>query len=116
GAAQPGRQGVAGLGEILLEVPADVVGRVQVGQGVDEAEELDLDRLVTHGPLHELVVEPGGAEDNRAAAVEAGEQVAAVGAGALLAVRWGGGHGGPRGVNGAGRVRGLILWGGPRRE
>src|SRR5262249_35902047 len=44
-------------------------------QRVDEAEELQLDRLVAHGPFHEAVVPPGRAEQDRPAAVEPGEDL-----------------------------------------
>ena len=48
-------------------------------QHVDEAEELDLDRLVAHGPFHEPFVPPGRAERHGPAAVQPGEDFPAVG-------------------------------------
>ena len=58
---------------------ADLGRRVQQRQGVDEAEELDLDGLVGHGPFHEALVEPARRERQGAALVEPGEQGVAVG-------------------------------------
>src|SRR5690606_8120383 len=50
----------AGLGQVVDEVVVDEVGGGQGGEGVHEAEELDLEVFVLHGPVHQLVlVKPG---------------------------------------------------------
>ena len=57
----------------------DVAGVVQPWQRVDEAEELHLERFRTHRDAHHLVVDPGGAKEQRPRTIEAGEDVAADG-------------------------------------
>ena len=68
-----------GLAEVFAEMPADVGRVAEQGQGVDEAEELDLHRLVGHRPVHEAIVEPGRRQGERTARIDAGEELFAVG-------------------------------------
>ena len=46
----------ARLREIVLEVIEDRLGRLEHREAVDEAEQLDLEMLVLHGPLHQGIV------------------------------------------------------------
>ena len=76
--AHPPRDRVAGLAEVLAQVAGDGRRVVQPGQGVDEAEELDLERLGAHGPVHEQLVDPGRGEGRRALPLDPGEDLLAV--------------------------------------
>ena len=63
-----GRGGDAGLGEVVDEMVVDLVGRPKHRKGVDEPEQLDLERLVLHRPVHELVGPERGVEQSGLAA------------------------------------------------
>ena len=65
--------------KILTQMAGDLLGSVQERQHVDEAKQLELDRLVAHGPFHEPIVPPPGREHERALRIEAGEQLSAIG-------------------------------------
>ena len=56
----------------------DLRRRVQQGQDVDEAKQLDLDRLVVHGPFHQALVPPARAEEHGPGGRQPREDVAAV--------------------------------------
>ncbi len=75
--SQPGRRSPC-LAEVFAQMAGDVGRRAQQRQHVDEAKQLDLDRLVAHAPFHEAVVPPRRAERQRRGAVEPGEDLAAV--------------------------------------
>ncbi len=47
--------GDAGLGEVVVEVVEDLLGRLELGEAVDEAEHLNLEVRVLHGPVHQGV-------------------------------------------------------------
>ena len=53
-------QGDAWLGEVVHEMAVHLGRRTKGREGVDEPEELDLEGLVLHGPVHELVGPEGG--------------------------------------------------------
>ncbi len=56
------RQGDSGLGQIVHEMLVDLFRCLQGREGVDETEQLDLEALVLHGPVHQLVGPEGGGE------------------------------------------------------
>ena len=59
--------GHAGLGEVVDEMIMDLLGRPEHRKGIDEAEQLDLEGLVLHRPVHELVGPERGVEQARLA-------------------------------------------------
>ncbi len=63
--------------EVLARVAGDAVAGPQRGQGVDEAEEVGLERGVAHGPVHHQALPVGGLEDAGRLAGEAAMQPAA---------------------------------------
>ena len=86
----PGGRLVAGLREVLLQVPRDLLGVLQHREDIHKPEHLDLEGLVLHRPLHhlpgpEVLVEDGGrlllhaGEDLAAEAFDAGFECVAHG-------------------------------------
>ena len=60
--------------EVLLDVAGQGLGCGQVGQYVHEPEQLDLEGLVLHGPVHDLAGPEPLVEDGRRLAPDAGEK------------------------------------------
>ena len=56
---QPPGHAVAGLRQVLRQVPPHRIGRSERGQGVDEPEKLDPNLGIVQSPGHEPVVPPG---------------------------------------------------------
>ena len=71
--AYPARELGSGLVQVFAQVPADFFRIGEVGQSIDKAEELNLQRLVAHGEAHELIVPPRAGKEHGPAAVEAAE-------------------------------------------
>ena len=69
--------GDAGLAEVIGEVIEDILGRAEHREAVDEAEELDLEDGVLHGPLHQRIVVELRGEEAALVATCAGEEVGA---------------------------------------
>src|SRR5947209_6803779 len=59
-------------------MPRQGLGTVEQRQGIDEAKKLDLDRLVTHGPVHEALVPPRRRQEGRPMTIHTCEQLFAV--------------------------------------
>src|SRR5712692_6724195 len=59
-------------------MPIDFPRRVQQRQHVDEAEELNLDSLIAHGPGQEPLVPPARAEGQHASVADAGKDLTPV--------------------------------------
>src|SRR5438270_10412584 len=57
----------------------DLLRRMQNRQGINETEQLDLDRFISHGPVHQLLIPPAGAQGERAGMAHASEDFAPVG-------------------------------------
>src|SRR5262249_23422355 len=72
----PPRQLVPRLAEVLAQVAADLLRVLdQVGQRIDEAEELNLQRLVVHRQAREPAVQPRPGAHQRPGTVEPGEDL-----------------------------------------
>ena len=87
---ETGRQGHAGLAEVIGQVVVDLLRRAEHGENVDEAEELRAEGGVLHGPRHELVGPEAGREEALAVLADAGQQPPADLEGALLKIAAGG--------------------------
>ena len=48
--------------KVFAKMAIDLTGAMQGRQHVDKAKELDLDRFLAHGPVHEAIVPPGRAQ------------------------------------------------------
>ena len=55
---RPAREFIARLAEVFAQVPADFVRLLQIGQRIDETEELHLEGRVVHPQAHQLVFKP----------------------------------------------------------
>src|SRR5690242_18080386 len=64
--------------KIFPQVPGDFIRLVQERQYIDEAKELQLDRLIAHGPFHEPFVPPTRRENYRPLRIEPGEEFPAI--------------------------------------
>jgi hypothetical protein len=63
--------------EVLARVTGDFLAGGERGQGVDEAEEVGLERRVAHGAVHEQALPVAGLEDARRLALDTAVQLAA---------------------------------------
>ncbi len=63
--------------EVLLDVAVEGLRGVEIGQDVDEAEELDLEVFILHRPVHDLAGPPALVENGRGLAADAGEKLLA---------------------------------------
>ena len=64
------------LGEVLAQVAADLAAAAQRGEHVDEAQQLDLELLVGHGPLHHLALPALRRQARGVLGAQLGEQLA----------------------------------------
>ncbi len=84
-----GRQGDAGLAEIIGQIVVDQRRGLEHGKNVDEAEQLDLEGRVFHGPIHQLILPESGGEYARLEFAGRLEQLAADFTGSPFDVRRG---------------------------
>ena len=111
--AEPRRQRDARLREVVLEMVVDLLGGLEHRERVDEPEELDLEGLVLHGPVHQRVGPVRAAQETRTVPCGAVEQLAAEFEDRLLVD--GGARGGV-GIDASGGSRGSGGLGGAAAE